>query len=184
MEYLDILDKNGILTGKKKLRTEVHKDGDWHKAVHVWILNSKNQLLLQKRSANKDSYPNHWDISSAGHIPAGLDSLNSAIKEIKEELGIDIKKDELKYFFSTKIQIILNDGNFINNSFFDTYLLKKDLEIKNLKLRKEELSEVRWFDLNELEKEISNHNPNFAPHPDSYPKLFKKIEKIIKNKLK
>ena len=48
MEYLDILDENGNLTGEKKLRTEVHRDGDWHKAVHVWILNSKNQLLLQK----------------------------------------------------------------------------------------------------------------------------------------
>ena len=48
-EYFDILDENGKKTGKTKLRKEVHKDGDWHKAVHVWIINDKNEILLQRK---------------------------------------------------------------------------------------------------------------------------------------
>lgn len=54
-EYFDILDDNGNKTGKIKLRSEVHRDGDWHKAVHIWILNQSGDILLQRRSATKDS---------------------------------------------------------------------------------------------------------------------------------
>ena len=56
-EYFDILDDNGNKTGKIKLRSEVHRDGDWHKAVHIWILNQSGDILLQRRSATKDSNP-------------------------------------------------------------------------------------------------------------------------------
>ena len=52
-EYLDILDEQGNKTGKTKLRSEVHHDGDWHKSVHIWILNSKGDVLLQRRSLTK-----------------------------------------------------------------------------------------------------------------------------------
>ena len=81
-EYFDILDENGNKTGKIKLRTEVHRDGDWHKAIHIWIINDKGDILLQRRSADKDSNPNMLDISCAGHLTAGDDSLNGAIREL------------------------------------------------------------------------------------------------------
>ena len=85
-EYFDILDENGNKTGKTKLRSEVHRDGDWHKAVHIWIINDNGNILLQRRCATKDSNPNMLDISSAGHLTAGDDSLSGAIRELKEEL--------------------------------------------------------------------------------------------------
>ena len=172
MEYLEVLDENGNPTGKKKLRSEVHKDGDWHKAVHVWILNSKGELLLQKRSANKESHPNQWDTSSAGHLTVGLDSTSGAIKEIKEELGIKVKKDDLKYLFSYKSPTVLNNGTFINNGFFDVYLLKRNLDITKLKLQKEEISEAKFFNLDDLKNQIENKNPDFVPHPVSLSKTF------------
>lgn len=58
MEVLDILDKNGNRTGEVKPRKEVHSNGDWHKGFHIWIINSKKELLIQRRSPNKDVYPN------------------------------------------------------------------------------------------------------------------------------
>ena len=94
VEFFDILDENGNKTGKTKARAEVHRDGDWHKAVHIWIANNKDEILLQKRSPNKDSYPNMWDISSAGHLTAGDDSISEAIREIKEELNAEISIDK------------------------------------------------------------------------------------------
>lgn len=77
-EYLDVLDEKGNLTGEKKLRSEIHAKGLWHKVVHgihfisahsaVWIVNSKGELMVQKRSEIKESYPGLWDISSAGNL--------------------------------------------------------------------------------------------------------------------
>lgn len=68
MEYLDILDEKGNKTGEVKPRQEVHSKGYWHKGVHIWIINSKKELLVQRRSANKDVYPNKLYISVAGHV--------------------------------------------------------------------------------------------------------------------
>ena len=71
MEYIDIFDENNNPTGKVKEKQQAHEDGNFHRTAHVWIINDKNELLLQKRSANKKSHPNCWDISGAGHIKAG-----------------------------------------------------------------------------------------------------------------
>ena len=81
MEYLDIVDENGVPTGKIAERTAAHKQGLRHRTSHVWILREqagKVEVLLQKRSQNKDSFPGCYDISSAGHIPAGVDFLMTA----------------------------------------------------------------------------------------------------------
>ena len=68
MEYFDVLDENGNKTGETKLRSEVHRDGDWHRTVHIWVFNRQGEVLLQRRCATKDSYPNMLDISCAGHL--------------------------------------------------------------------------------------------------------------------
>ena len=94
MEYLDIRTENGELTGEIKERTQVHTDGDIHGTSHVWLVRytdknkKKFDILLQKRAATKDAYAGCYDISSAGHIPAGQDYLESAVRELEEELGI------------------------------------------------------------------------------------------------
>ncbi|EPS64241.1 hypothetical protein M569_10540 [Genlisea aurea] len=78
-EYLDVLTKTGEKTGISKPRGEIHRDGHYHRAVHVWIFSeTTKELLLQKRADCKDSWPGFWDISSAGHISAGESSLVTA----------------------------------------------------------------------------------------------------------
>ncbi len=79
-----------------------HRDGLWHKSVHVWIVNDKNQILLQQRCAEKKFYPNVWDSSFAGHVGAGEDSITSAIREGEEELGIQVDINKMNYLFTYK----------------------------------------------------------------------------------
>ena len=79
VEYLDILDENGNKTGEKKPRRDVHSKGYWHKGIHIWIINSKKELLVQRRSANKDVYPNKLYISVAGHPVSGEDEIEGII---------------------------------------------------------------------------------------------------------
>ena len=98
-EYFDVLDENGNKTGEIKLRTEVHRDGDWHKAVHIWVLNNKREILLQRRCTNKDSFPNMLDTSCAGHLSAGDDALQGALRELEEELDFKIEKEELNCYY-------------------------------------------------------------------------------------
>ncbi len=172
-EYLDILDKNGNQTGEKKLRSEVHKHGDWHKTVHIWIINSKGELLIQKRSSSNDAHPDLWDISAAGHISAGDTVINAGLREAKEELGLDLEEKDLEFLFSATRQYVLHGGEFIHNTFHDIFLVKRDLDISKCEIQKEELSAIKYIDYKELEQKITNHDPNFVEHPEEYKKLFK-----------
>ena len=110
LELFDILDENGVPTGLTRERSLCHLLDTPHRTGHVWIVRpveakdkiasdtqagtSQNkpayELLLQKRSHDKDSFPDCYDISSAGHVPAGSSVLDSAIRELSEELGIKL----------------------------------------------------------------------------------------------
>ena len=90
-EWLDIVDEEGNPTGKTVERSAAHREGIRHRTAHVWlarIREGRPQLLLQKRSRDKDSHPGCFDMSSGGHIPAGVEYLPSAIRELQEELGV------------------------------------------------------------------------------------------------
>ena len=87
-EYFDVLNEKGEYTGKVESRDVCHKEGLWHKAVAVFVVNSKGQVLLQKRSAKKKMWPNMWDITAGGHVDSGEFGFESIIREIKEELVI------------------------------------------------------------------------------------------------
>jgi len=174
MEYLDVLDSTGKPTGEKKLKTEIHRDGDWHKSVHVWIINSKGELLIQKRSLVKDSHPGMWDISSAGHISTGEDSATTATRETEEELGLELEAKDFEYLFSVT-QEATQRGGYINREFNDVYLLKLYLNISKLKLQKEEVAEVKFIPYEKLEEIIGRGDKDFVPHPDEYKKLFENL---------
>ena len=85
MEYLDVVDMQGKPTGERVERTKAHREGYRHRTSHVWIVRKKHgsvEILLQKRCKGKDSFPECYDISSAGHIPAGDDYVESALREL------------------------------------------------------------------------------------------------------
>lgn len=170
-EYFDLLDENGNKTGKIKLRTEVHRDGDWHKAVHIWIINNKGDILLQRRCATKDSNPNMLDISSAGHLSAGDNSLSGAIRELKEELNLDVDKEDLQ-FIKTLKRSSKYTSTFINNEFDDLYILRTDKTINDMEFQEDEISEIFFVPYKKFKEMVINKQPNLLMHNEEFDILF------------
>lgn len=181
MEYFDVLDEQGNKTGEIIERKEAHKKGICHRVIQVWVINSKNELLLQKRSANKDSCPNMWYVSLGGHIESKEDNKQTIIREFSEELGLDITNqiDKVKYLYTFKEIVVLNDGQFIDNEFFDVYLLKMDLDLSSLILQEDEVSEVKFIGYKEFKQAVINKNKNFWIHEEGFRMLFDFLDNYI-----
>ena len=151
MELLDIVDEKGIPTGKTVDREIAHRNGICHRTSHVWIIrihNGKLQVLLQKRSMDKDSFPGCYDISSAGHIPAGDEFLESALRELKEELGVDAKSEELIFCGQRQFEFreLFHGREFWDCQVSNVYALWLDKEAAAFKIQKSELDAVQWMD--------------------------------------
>lgn len=129
MEYIDVLDENGIRTGKSLDRGEIHKKGLWHRAIVVAIVNDKNEILMQQRSANKEKNAGLWDISVAGHLSSGQDSLMAAAREINEEVSINLGQTilikDFRFMYSFRKEQIFSE-DFIERQFYDFFVLKQD----------------------------------------------------------
>lgn len=178
MEMFDIVDENGEPTGTVKERTKVHEDGDLHRTSHVWIVRDNNKggldVLLQKRSESKDSNPGCYDISSAGHIPAGCGYLDSALRELKEELGIDASSEELELRLIRRILYsdIFHGKLFKDNQVTRVYKMKRnDIDIEKLNLQKEEVEEVIWMDYEECIKAVKNNTIKHCIYLEELEKL-------------
>ncbi len=153
-EYFDVINEKGEYTGKVESREKCHKEGLWHKAVAVFIVNSKGQVLLQKRSAKKKMWPNMWDITAGGHVLAGEFGFESIIREIKEELGTDINKNDITFIGSSLSSN--KKGDVINNHLNEYYIVSKDVDETKLILQEDEVSEVKWMDKDEIVKRVLN----------------------------
>lgn len=166
MEILDIVDESGVPTGERVERARAHEEGIRHRTSHVWIVRRKEgrlQVLLQKRSEEKDSYPGCYDISSAGHIPAGVDFVPSAIRELREELGCQAQPEELLCCGQRRFEFhqVFHGKPFHDNQVSNIYVLWLDREPEDFCLQREEVSEVRWFDFADcLEKVKTNRIPH------------------------
>lgn len=148
-----------------------HRDGLWHKSVHVWIINNNNEILLQQRCADKKFYPNVWDCSFAGHVGAGEDSITSAIREGEEEIGITVDTTKMKYLFTNKEK--LSYEKIQSNEFVDIYLLKQDINIKDIVIQKEEVGGVKYVSITEFFEMIKNKDVSLFPHINEYEELEK-----------
>ena len=177
-EYFDVLDENGNMTGEVKLRQEVHRDGDWHKAVHIWIFNRNGEVLLQRRSPNKDSYPNMLDISCAGHLSAGESSLEGALRELEQELGLYVETEELKLFDCMKISRVFKE-TFINNEFNDLYYLITDKKTNDMTIQEEELSEIFFIPFDKLKQMINEKDESVVIDKMELDILEKHIDEIM-----
>ncbi|KFK42487.1 hypothetical protein AALP_AA2G263100 [Arabis alpina] len=179
-EHFDVLTKSGEKTGLSKPRGEIHRDGDYHRAVHVWIyVESTQELLLQLRSDDKDSWPGQWDISSAGHISAGDASIISAQRELEEELGVKLPKDAFEKIFVFLQECVINDGKFINNEFNDVYLVTilEPIPLEAFTLQKEEVSAVKYVPYEDYRSFLAKEDPAYVPYDvnGEYGKIFEII---------
>ena len=149
---MDIVDENNKPLGITKERALVHKNGDWHNVAHVYTFNDKGEILVHLRSPFKDLAPNCWDTRFGGHVLAGNMIDETAIKELKEEVGIDAKIGDLIECMVYKYD------NKRNREFFNIYCYKikeKDKVVFNDK----EVIEVKWMPV-EKSVEAMKKNPD------------------------
>lgn len=146
MEKWDILNAEGEFVGKTTLRGKCNlKSGEYHLVVHIWIISSKGDVLIQRRSENKKLMPGEW-AATGGAAISGEDSYTAANRELYEELGIPSNKQTLK--FLTRIRR--------RNSLLDIWFINTDVCLENLCLQKDEVSEARWVSRDELITMIKN----------------------------
>ena len=167
MEYFDIVDENGQPTGEIIARDVAHRDGIKHRTAHVWVVRKKKNgydILLQKRTLEKDSFPGMYDTSSAGHIPSGEEPLSSALRELEEELGIKAAAEELSYAGTFRIQYEkeFHGKMFRDNEVTWVFVYEKPVDIKHISLQASEVDEVRWFDMEEVWNEIRTERRRFC----------------------
>jgi isopentenyl-diphosphate Delta-isomerase len=170
-DFLDILNEEGKVIGSKS-SDEIHRDGLLHRTAHVWLLNSKQELLIQKRSSNKTAYPNCWDISASGHLAAGEVSLEGAQRETMEEIGLDFPATAFKLLFTLRDRLSINGGTYNVNEFQDVYLVKTDKYISEMKAAPDEVSELRWIGVKEFKEWVKSARGDVVPHAEEYQKLF------------
>ena len=159
MELFDVVDEKGIPTGETVERSEAHEKDILHRTAHVWVVRTKEgrqQVLLQKRAAGKDSFPGCYDTSSAGHIHAGDEPLDSALRELEEELGIKASGSDLSYagIFYSHYEKIFYAKAFRDNEVTFVYIYDKPVDIDALTLQADEVESVRWFDADFVREKI------------------------------
>ena len=153
-EMFDVLNEWGEYTGEVASRDRCHTEGLWHRAVYGFVIDKNKNVLLQKRSANKKAWPNMWDVTVGGHVDAGEFGRQALIRKAKEELGLDITDDDIKYLVgSTSI----DTAKGINKHFNECYMILKDVDVSDIKLQEEEVSEVRDFSKAEILERIDNN---------------------------
>ena len=172
-ELLDVYTRDGVYLGVQP--RELFSNGNpgfYNKPAWTWVYNSKNEILVQKRASSKKLYPDYWDMSCAGHIDAGESIVQGVIREAKEEIGIDVKEEDLEFIFE-----YIEDKN---GELGQVYFIKVDKEIDEFVLQKEEVSEVKWVKLDEFKEMI--FSDKWCPYTDDYKeKVIEKFEEKFKN---
>lgn len=162
MELFDVLTCEGEKTGMVRERGVAHRDGSPHATSHIWVVrengNGGYDVLLQKRSACKDSYPGYYDISAAGHVAAGDDYLNSAIRELREELGIEADVCDLHDagVHQGQLEEMFYGKCFRDHEISRVYVYKKPFKDTDLHLQEEEVDCVMWMDLKTCMRQVAN----------------------------
>jgi isopentenyldiphosphate isomerase len=184
-EPVDILDEQGNKTGQTMLKSQAHKQGLWHGGAHIWIYNSKGEVLLQLRSPKKIVKPNVWDVSVAGHIPAGKTPLETVVEEAQEELGLKVEPKDLVYIGKVIFDDLMPPDNWQHRVHTEVYALLQDgLKLSDLNLEEAEISDARWISLGQFSKDLNDPSKDnqYSRNRVSYNLAMAKIPKLLEAK--
>ena len=167
MEYIDILNENGVKTGEILSRDETHRRGEWHRSVIAVIVDENNKVLMQQRSELKQKFPGLWDLSMAGHIRSGEYALESLNRELNEEVGYMMRRNmqirECRFISSFKNihHYIEKDGTSIDEkSFYELFVIFVESKDFNIIFNDKEVQDIKWmsyFEVKKLQQENKLH---------------------------
>ena len=185
MELLDVLDENGNLTGRAEERKIVHEQGLWHIHVGVWIMNQKGELLFQKRSPNKIINPNKWT-RTGGHVDSGETPIKGIQRETEEEIGVKIPIEKFENIGIDKVQTYFEDKKIYNRHFVYNYFAMVDYKLKDYKIQTEEVSDLKYMTIEEIEEARKNNDENYTFikfEKDKYERIITILKQKRKEKL-
>ena len=139
MERYDVYDLDRRLTGRTLVRGEEHPDADCQLVIHVCLFNSRGELLIQQRDRSKASYPEYWDVSVGGGVLAGETPREAAVREVREELGLEIEVPG-----AAAVTLAFAGG------FDDYYIVDCDAPLEALCLQPGEVQDARWAAKDEI----------------------------------
>ena len=158
------------LAGKTVTYQEAFAQGILHGASHVWMWRQTDtgpEVLLQKRSNNKLTWPDCYDISAAGHIDPGEDPIAAALREIQEEIGITVPEADLHFMATDRRQIIAPSGAIENEVCF-IYLVELAANT-DFVMQESEVAGLEWRLLEDFEREtVAEQSPQYVPHGSLY----------------
>lgn len=168
MEKWDILNADGEPIGKTTLRGHCNlKPGEYHLVVHIWVISSHGEFLIQRRSDNKKLMPGEW-AATGGAAISGEDSYTAANRELYEELGIPSSRQTLQKLARIKRR----------NSLLDIWFINTDIASNRLRLQKDEVAEARWVSRDEFESMIaSGEFHNYGK--EYFDTVFQKIDDLL-----
>lgn len=143
-ELWDIYDKRRKKTGKTMVRGRSFGPGDYHLVVHIWLLNSSGELLIQKRQENLAWKPGIW-AATGGSAIKGEDSYQAALRELSEELGVDGVEASIEFLMEIKR----------HDSLCSIWLVPCDIPAEKLRLQEEEVADARWVSREEIRRMVT-----------------------------
>ena len=166
VEVWDIIDENGVPTGRTTLRGRcLLKSGEYHLVVHIWIVSQDGRFLIQRRADDKKLMPGEW-AATGGAAVSGEDSFTAAARELYEELGIRSDRQSLKKLLRIKRR----------SSLLDIWVITDNTPESRLTLQKSEVAEAKWVSEAQLRSMIENgefHNYG----KEYFDSVFEKITK-------
>ena len=179
-EFIDILTAEGAPTGRTALKSEAHKNGWFHATAHIWLFTSDKKILLQKRALTKKVFPGIWDISVAGHIGAGEGVLEGAKREIFEEIGLELKEEDL-IKIDTRIHQVSHANGIQDNEHHHVFIAELKTSVEKLTLQKEEVADIKLWDLKILKETKNIENVLLPRFHDYYCFVYDQIDLYIKS---
>ena len=150
-EIFDVVTFDGVATGAQKRRADIHRDGNWHRAIHVWMISEiegVQYLHVQRRSMAKDTSPGRLDPTVGGHLNAG-ETWREAIRETEEEIGLRVTADDLVYA-GTRRGIGEGEPGIIDHEIQDVFLVRCDMPLDAYRLNAHEVSALVRLAIDDL----------------------------------
>ncbi len=159
-ELWDVYDSTRRKTGKTMRRGEPSAPDEFHLIVHAWIRLKNGRFLITKRSPDKDIYPGLWE--TTGSVVSGEESVQSAIREIREETGLNIDSGDIALFRTLK------GLNRFSNHFVDVFIARYERDVAEIDFQEEEVTEYRIADKKEISELLKNGRfvPDVSPYVD------------------
>ncbi len=171
-ELFDLYDEHDSPLGETKLRSDVHRDGDWHRTVHIYVINLQGEVLVQLRSPHKDQKPNLWQTHFGGHVAAGKDYDETAVRELEEEIGLCVDLEDLHLLEKHSHSY---ENNSEHSKIYYYLFMGDDSEIH---FNDGEVSEVKWMTPEKIKSAMITERERWTGSPERFEEIMQAFKNI------